>query len=70
MLKMDQGQLIKALGVIETTKTDNIVRWDGSDLYIEHQVYHNGQLVHSAYRKKVTREVAQAIAKLLIDRTH
>ena len=26
------------LGVEETTETDNIVRWDGEKLYVEHDI--------------------------------
>ncbi|HSI40865.1 MAG TPA: hypothetical protein VLA00_09995 [Xanthobacteraceae bacterium] len=60
-----EGQLIAAQGVIETTESDQILRWDGSALYIEQDVYHNGQLVHRRYRKRVTREVAQALRVLM-----
>ncbi len=65
--KQQEGQLIEGLGVIETTETDNIVRWDGEKLYVEHDIYHNGQLVHSKYRRRVTREVAQALIDVLRD---
>lgn len=57
------------LGVQETTETDNVVRWDGERLYIEHDVYHNGQLVHRKYRKTVTESVARALLAL-IERAH
>ncbi|WP_375456735.1 hypothetical protein [uncultured Methylobacterium sp.] len=49
------------LGVEETTETDNVVRWDGERLYVEHDVYHNGQLVHRKYRRNVTEPVARAL---------
>lgn len=62
-----EGQLIEALGVIETTETDHVVRWDGQMLYVEHDVYHNGQLVHAKYKRRVTREVARALADILRD---
>ena len=65
--KQQEGQLIEGLGVIETTETDNVVRWDGEKLYVEHDIYHNGQLVHSKYKRRVTREVAQALAEILRD---
>lgn len=65
--KQQEGQLIEGLGVIETTETDNVVRWDGEKLYVEHDIYHNGQLVHSKYKRRVTREVAQALADILRD---
>ncbi len=69
MFKVEEGRLIAPLGVIETTKSDNILRWDGTELYVEQDVYHNGQLVHSGYRRKVTRDVARRLASVLID-TH
>jgi hypothetical protein len=53
------------LGVEETTETDNIVRWDGEKLYVEHDIYHNGQLVHRKYRKNVSEAVAQALQALI-----
>ncbi|MGU3493884.1 hypothetical protein ACLBXM_07575 [Xanthobacteraceae bacterium A53D] len=60
-----EGQLIEALGVIETTETDNVLRWDGQMLYVEHDVFHNGQLVHAKYKRRVTREVARTISDML-----
>ncbi len=54
------------LGVIETAESDNIVRWDGQRLYVEQDVYHNGQLVHRKYRRNVTDPVARALAALLV----
>ena len=53
------------LGVQETTETDNIVRWDGERLYVEHDVYHNGQLVHRRYRRTVTEPVARALLEVI-----
>lgn len=53
------------LGVEETTETDNIVRWDGERLYVEHDVYHNGQLVHRKYRRTVTEPVARALLAVI-----
>ncbi|WP_336487753.1 hypothetical protein [Methylobacterium nigriterrae] len=53
------------LGVQETTETDNVVRWDGERLYVEHDVYHNGQLVHRKYRRNVTEPVARALLALI-----
>ncbi len=58
------------LGVIETVESDNIVRWDGERLYVEQDVYHNGQLVHRKYRRNVTEPVARAISALLASSTH
>jgi hypothetical protein len=57
------------LGVEETSESDNIVRWDGERLYVEHDVYHNGQLVHRKYRRTVTEPVARALMAILA-RTH
>ncbi|CAA2100294.1 MULTISPECIES: hypothetical protein [Methylobacterium] len=53
------------LGVTETSETDNVVRWDGERLYVEHDIYHNGQLVHKKYRKNVTEPVAKALQALI-----
>lgn len=53
------------LGVEETSESDNIVRWDGERLYVEHDVYHNGQLVHRKYRRTVTEPVARALMAML-----
>ncbi|GJE58416.1 hypothetical protein [Methylobacterium trifolii] len=53
------------LGVEETTETDNVVRWDGERLYVEHDVYHNGQLVHRKYRRNVTEPVARALLAVI-----
>ncbi|HEX8416561.1 MAG TPA: hypothetical protein VF641_03065 [Methylobacterium sp.] len=53
------------LGVQETTETDHVVRWDGERLYVEHDIYHNGQLVHRKYRKNVTEPVAKALQALI-----
>ncbi|AIQ90648.1 MAG: hypothetical protein CL858_28485 [Cupriavidus sp.] len=49
------------LGVEETIESDNIVRWDGERLYVEQDVYHNGQLVHRKYRRTVTEPVARVL---------
>ena len=53
------------LGVEETSESDNIVRWDGERLYVEHDVYHNGQLVHRKYRRTVTEAVARALQAII-----
>ena len=58
------------LGVVETTESDNVVRWDGERLYVEQDVYHNGQLVHRKYRRNVTEPVARAISRILSRSTH
>jgi hypothetical protein len=65
MGRKQEGQLIEGLGVIETTETDSILRWDGDQLYVEHDVYHNGQLVHRKYKRRVTADVAKALNGLL-----
>lgn len=61
MTKPKEEQLIPALGVKETTESDNVLRWDGERLYVEHDVYHNGQLVHRKYKRKVTSDVVRAL---------
>ena len=53
------------LGVEETIESDNIVRWDGERLYVEQDVFHNGQLVHRKYRRTVTEPVARALWTLI-----
>ena len=65
-----RAQLRPDLGVIETIESDEIVRWDGDRLYVEQDVYHNGQIVHRKYRRNVTEAVARAISALLVARTH
>ncbi|MCJ8141928.1 hypothetical protein MKI84_03275 [Ancylobacter sp. A5.8] len=60
-----EGQLIREIGVIETTESDNVLHWDGENLYVEQDIYHNGQLVHRKYRRRVTKQVARAIADML-----
>ena len=65
-----RAQLRPDLGVIETIESDEIVRWDGDRLYVEQDVYHNGQIVHRKYRRNVTEPVARALAALLVARTH
>ncbi len=62
MLKQPlEGQIIEGLGVIETVESDNILRWDGKMVYVEQDIYHNGQLVHSKYKRRVTKDVARAL---------
>ena len=56
--------------MLETVESDNIVRWDGERLYVEQDVFHNGQLVHRKYRRNITEPVARAISALLVARTH
>ncbi|RXF70777.1 hypothetical protein [Hansschlegelia zhihuaiae] len=60
-----EERLIEGLKVIETTETDNVLRWDGTVLYVEHDVYHNGQLVHRKYRRKVTADVARVLLSVI-----
>lgn len=59
------GELRPALGVIETVESDGVLRWDGERLYVEQDVYHNGQLVHRRYRRNVTAAVAEAVGRAL-----
>jgi hypothetical protein len=63
--KIVEEHLRADLGVKETTVTDDIVRWDGETLYVEHDIYHNGQLVHRKYRRKVTKPIARALLDLV-----
>lgn len=65
-----QKQIRSTLGVIETIESDNIVRWDGERLYVEQDVYHNGQIVHRKYRRTVTEPVARALSAILSAATH
>lgn len=60
-----EERLIEGLKVIETTETDNVLRWDGQALYVEHDVYHNGQLVHRRYRRRVTADVAKVLLSVI-----
>ncbi|MBS7537449.1 hypothetical protein [Ancylobacter lacus] len=59
--KAPEGLLIAEMGVIETVESDNILRWDGDVLYVEQDIYHNGQLVHRKYKRRVTKDVARAV---------
>ncbi len=61
----EDGLLRPGLGVKETIETDHVLRWDGDRLYVEQDVYHNGQLVHRKYKRGVTPAVAKAIARLV-----
>ncbi|WP_375409651.1 hypothetical protein [uncultured Methylobacterium sp.] len=66
MLTQPRGAILREdLGVEETTDSDHVVRWDGERLYVEHDIYHNGQLVHRKYRKNVTEPVARALQALI-----
>ncbi|MDQ0396239.1 hypothetical protein [Labrys monachus] len=59
------GQFVPGLNVIETTETDNVLRWDGGMLYVEHKVFHNGQIVHERYKRRVTADVARSLLAAL-----
>ena len=61
----DEGLIRPGLGVKETIESDHILRWDGTRLYVEQDVYHNGQLVHRKYKRGVTPAVAEALARVL-----
>ena len=66
MLTQPRGAILREdLGVEETTDSDHVVRWDGERLYVEHDIYHNGQLVHRKYRKTITEPVARALQALI-----
>ena len=59
--QLDDGRLRPALGVKEKIESDGVLRWDGEKLYVEQDVYHNGQLVHRRYKRNVTEAVATAL---------
>jgi hypothetical protein len=65
-----KSEIRSHLGVIETVESDNIVRWDGQRLYVEQDVYHNGQLVHRKYRRTITEPVARALSAIITTATH
>jgi hypothetical protein len=65
MTTKDEGELIADLGVIETTESDNVLHWDGERLYVEQDIFHNGQLVHRKYKRRVTAEVADALRRMI-----
>ncbi|MBX9931320.1 MAG: hypothetical protein K2Y56_07250 [Methylobacterium sp.] len=66
MLTQTRNAILREdLGVEETTDSDHVVRWDGERLYVEHDIYHNGQLVHRKYRKTITEPVARALQALI-----
>jgi hypothetical protein len=66
--KHPAGQLIAGLGVIETTETDQILRFDGTMVYVETDVFHNGQIVHKKYKRRVSGEVARALLRAIEDK--
>ena len=39
-------------------------------VYVEHDVYHNGQLVHRKYKRRVTADIAKALMAVLQDDEH
>ncbi|MDB5589618.1 hypothetical protein [Enterovirga sp.] len=63
--QVDDAVLRPALGVKESVESDQVLRWDGERLYVEQDVYHNGQLVHRRYKRTVTPAVADALARLI-----
>lgn len=50
------------LGVKESVQSDNVLRFDGERLYVEQDIFHNGQLVHRKYRRTVTDQVVQLLS--------
>lgn len=60
-LELDE-RLRDDLGVKESVQSDNVLRWDGERLYVEQDIFHNGQLVHRKYRRTVTDQVVQLLA--------
>ena len=52
------------LGVKESVQSDNVLRFDGERLYVEQDIFHNGQLVHRKYRRTVTDQVMRLLSGL------
>lgn len=65
--RTSEGLLIPGTGVIETIESDQVLRWDGEILYVEQDIYHNGQLVHRKYKRRVTKDVARSLAALMAE---
>ena len=62
---LDVGERLRDdLGVKESVQSDNVLRWDGERLYVEQDIFHNGQLVHRKYRRTVTDQVVQLLSGL------
>jgi hypothetical protein len=57
-------QVSDTLGVPETIKCDNVLKWDGSKLYVTEEVYRAGHKVRTQERD-VTAEVADHIRRVL-----
>jgi hypothetical protein len=60
--KMDE--LFEKLRIPETTKSDNVLKWDGKQLYVTDQFYRGKNLRRTVVRD-VTAEVAACVGKLL-----
>jgi hypothetical protein len=57
-------EVADVVGLPEEVKCDNILRWNGSRLYVTEEVYRNGH--RSRERKRdVTREVADRLSRIL-----
>ena len=52
------------LGVDETLECDNVLKWDGTQLYVEQRVLRAGRQSRIE-RRDVTREVAAHISRFL-----
>lgn len=63
--RLESGEHLRDdLGVKESVQSDNVLRFDGERLYVEQDIFHNGQLVHRKYRRTVTDQVVQLLSGL------
>lgn len=63
--RLEAGERLRDdLGVKESVQSDNVLRFDGERLYVEQDIFHNGQLVHRKYRRTVTDQVVQLLSGL------
>jgi hypothetical protein len=56
-------EMADKLGLDETVECDNVLRWDGSKLYVEERVYRSGRKSRTD-KRDVTLEVADRISRL------
>ena len=57
-------ELFEKAGIPETKKSDNVLKWDGKQLYVTDQFYRKENLRRTEERD-VTAEVAACLGKLL-----
>lgn len=63
--RLESGERLRDdLGVKESVQSDNVLRFDGERLYVEQDIFHNGQIVHRKYRRTVTDQVVQLLSGL------